>query len=130
MDNLVIAQMAISASIAYGIEFLKKWKRFPWLTSCSKTLNRIVAGILSAFGAVGVHVVKDWDAGNHALTLTFTGLCLTCVITGVGRWLVTWLGTQVVYDVAISRKGNQANPVIQAEPVVVIPTNLGNQPQA
>lgn len=75
-------QVTIAALISFVMAQLKKSRWFPWLSTETAKANRIVAIVLSGFGALGVHIQFD----HTAHTALITGLSLTAVLAGLWHW--------------------------------------------
>lgn len=108
--GLLVNQAMISAMIAYGIEFLKKTKYFPWITAESAKLNRGLAVAVTGLAAAGIHMTY---AGG---ILTITGLTWWSLAHGLWDWVRSFLVTQVAYDGLIAPNQKPA-PAAPAPPV-------------
>lgn len=89
----------LSAMIAYGIQWAKKSKYFPWLSDHTALANHYAAIILSLLASWGVHYKFDSEA--HALTIT--GLCALCILHGAWDWAKQYIVTRVIYDAVVSK---------------------------
>lgn len=103
--------ITLSAMIAYGVQWAKKSKWFPWLSDHTANLNHFVAAGLSLAASWGVHTHFDKEA--HVLSIS--GLCLLCVLHGAWDWSKQYIATRLIYDGVVSKA--QAVPVtIESKP--------------
>jgi hypothetical protein len=80
--DILSSQVTAAAVVSFLIAFLKKQSWFPWLTTETDKLNRVVAIVLSGLASVGIHASFNHAAGQ----LVITGLTLTSVAQGLWHW--------------------------------------------
>ena len=96
MDQSFLAnQIGASALIVYLMQLVKSWSKVPWITTETEKVNRIASILLSGLAAIGIHAHYD----GVAQTLTFTGVGLTAILTGLWNWAVSYAITHGFYKV-------------------------------
>jgi hypothetical protein len=75
------------------MEWLKKANWFPWVSAQSDKANKIIAALLAAITAAGIHYTYDASAA----TLTFTGISLAGMGHAVWHWLQSYAVQETVY---------------------------------
>lgn len=82
-------QFTLSALSVALIQYAKKSdsKYFRWINNQSDKVNHVVSLVLSFANAIGVHWVWSHGSAAGAYTLSFTGLTLAGIGTGI--WNVT-----------------------------------------
>jgi hypothetical protein len=94
----ITAHFTSAAAIVYGIEYLKQWGAFSWITTDSKKLNRIISAIVALVVSLGITFQYNKTTGDliiHNLTLTTLGV--------LWDWAKQYLAQQVIYDGVIAK---------------------------
>lgn len=99
--NAFATQVTISGIIVALMQWLKNSKWFPWLTTESEKLNRVIAAAAAAAGAIGVHLA--WNHGDIPGTymIQVTGLTLMGVLGGVWSWLKMYVYQQIIFRATV-----------------------------
>lgn len=92
--NVAMTQVTTAGVVVFLINWLKKSPLFPWITEEKGKLLRILAVAGAGIGAVGIHYT--WNPEAHSLT--FTGLSLVGVLTGVAIWLKSFVTQEIIYQ--------------------------------
>lgn len=90
----------IGIVVVYVIEAIKRLKMVPWLTQETKRLNRVVALVVAAAAAIGIHFSFDETAG----VLMVSGLHWSGILHGLYEFAKQAAMQQFAYDVAIEPK--------------------------
>ena len=98
-SNVLASQITASAVIVWLMQQLKNAKWFPAITHQTGRLNRIVAVILAAGAAIGIHATFDQAAG----TLMITGLTATGLAHGAWMWLKSFALQEIIYQGAVNK---------------------------
>lgn len=117
--NAVATQVTLSGIAVALLQWFKKSSWFPWLTKESAKLNRIVAAVIAALNAIGVHLA--WSSGSVAgsYSILVSGLTLTGVATGIWVWLKMFVFQQIIYHSTVkdaAATNQDAKPSTAAAP--------------
>ena len=97
-DTALTGQATIAILVPIVFQWIKTRKWFPWITTETQKLNRIV-GIAVAFCAsIGVVVGFDRTAG----VLTITGLTAAGLMHGGVRFIQQWAFQQASYKLIVA----------------------------
>lgn len=96
-SNIVLTTAGSAIGMSYLIEQLKKADWFPFLTTYSEGLNRLV-GVLAA-GAVSVGIHYEWDVERHAVLIYLPTIVQ---VSHIGwNWFVQWALQQYAYKTGV-----------------------------
>lgn len=90
----------IGIVVVYLMEMVKRLRVVPWITQETRRLNRVLALVVAAAAAIGIHFSFDASAG----VLTVSGLTLQGVLHGLYEFAKQAAMQQFAYDVAIEPK--------------------------
>lgn len=101
MDDQFVDQFGFAILIPHVIEFLKRSRFFPWLSTDTPGLNRI-AGIVCAWAAAsGIEVAHEgWtleSGGQIVITMPMLSVLLHSVLRSCWQWVMQ----QAYYDLRI-----------------------------
>jgi hypothetical protein len=91
--QMIVDQLTTGALVVYALEYLKRSRLVPWITTDTKGLNRFLAALGAAAGTAGIHFQFDTAGG----TLQITGLLLPNLMTFAWQFLQQWVCTQAIY---------------------------------
>lgn len=94
-ESLILSQIGSSALVVFLLQKAKESKWFPFLTTETAKLNRVVAVIAAGLVSVGVHTTFDKSAG----TLVITGLTVSGILHGLWAWLNSYAVQHSIYKV-------------------------------
>lgn len=78
----------------YVMRKMRQSQWFPWAKEGAGKINVVLAGLLAALSAAGIHTEFDQAAG----TFLVTGLTLTGLLHFVGEWMRQWALQQFTYQ--------------------------------
>ena len=90
------AQASIAIIVSFGLQWLKKSKYFPWITTQTEHVNRWVS--IGAAFFTGVGIFASWDHG----TLTISGLTAGHIFHALTRGVEQWAFQSTVYRSVIA----------------------------
>jgi hypothetical protein len=93
LDTALTEQATIAVITTYALQWLKTRKWFPWITTETQRLNRILGFVVAFAASIGVVATFDHTAG----VLTITGLTLAGLGHGLARFIQQWCMQQVAY---------------------------------
>lgn len=108
------SEVTLAAIGVAALQALKNSKWFPYITADTAKLNRFVAVLAAAVGAIGVHIAWNQGAVPGSYMIEVTGLTLTGV--AIGAWALV---KQVVYQEIIYRATRNNSAPTPAAPLPV-----------
>lgn len=97
----VATQVTISAIVVALLQWLKQSPWFPWLTTESEKLNRVIAAMLAAFTAIGIHIAWNHGAAPGTYMVEVSGLTLMGVLSGMWAWAKSFVFQQIIFRATV-----------------------------
>ena len=94
LHSEVASMLTLNGVIAMVMSAIERSKYFPWIKKESMRLKRVVAYILAAGAAVGVHATFDNTAG----TLVITGISLSAIVAALWNMLQAVLVQEGIFQ--------------------------------
>ena len=98
--NELTAHLTTGAVIVYLLQWMKSSRLTPWLTSNTKTLNRVSSALLAAVAAIGI----NWTYNAVDGTLVISGLTWSAILAGGWEWLKQFCTQQLIFDGVVDPK--------------------------
>lgn len=104
MNDIALSnQIPLALLSAYGLQWLKGSRFFPWITAETQTLNRWAGAVVAFCASVGVLVSFDHATG----VLTISGLTAVNLGHVAWRFAQQWLLQQAAYKGVVAQAGKQ-----------------------
>lgn len=104
--NVLINQVIYSVIGDFVIRRAKTSRLLPWINAYTPKINRTVAIITSAIGALGISYKYSYSS-DGVLAITITGLTLLSLWEGAKVWLVSYMFQQGTYQLVTKRNENE-----------------------
>jgi hypothetical protein len=97
------SHLTAGAAIVYGLQWLKDAGWCPWLTSDTKTINRVLSLVLAAMASAGINFM--YDASLEGGTLVIHGLSFSTVAHTLWEVFKQFTAQQMIYDGVVQKSG-------------------------
>lgn len=97
LPDLVVSQVTYATLVVMVVQWLKKTRFAPFISYETDVLNKMIAALLAAVAAVGIHV--QYDGSAH--TLLLTGFSFVALGHGLWHFFQSFAFQEVIYHGAL-----------------------------